>query len=109
MATTLPAGPHKLASLIDIQPGAVVSRMLTKAKGGNVTCFAFDEGEGLSEHTTPFNALIIAVEGQSVIRIADTEHVVGPGEIIHLPADIPHAVEPVTAFKMLLILIKDGQ
>jgi len=107
MPTNLPAGPHHLSSLIDIQPGSVVSRMLVKTKGGNVTCFAFDEGEGLSEHTTPFDALIIAVEGESTIRIADVEHVVTPGDIIHLPAAIPHTVEPRTPFKMLLIMLKD--
>ncbi len=81
-----------LLGLLDYQAGAVVSRTIIDKKAGTVTLFAFDEGEGLSEHTAPFDALIHVLEGQARITIAGEEHAVGAGELIIMPADKPHAV-----------------
>lgn len=100
--------PERLDSIIRPQPGAVVSRMLLKKPTGSVTLFAFDESEGLSEHTTPFDALLVAISGRAIIRIADARHDVQAGEAISLPANIPHAVEPTEAFQMLLVMLKDA-
>lgn len=101
----LPA-PVLLADLVAIQPGAVVSRTLVKTGGGTVTAFAFDTGEALSEHSAPFDALVIAVEGEAEVSISKTPHRVKPGHILRLPANEPHALKAVTPFKMLLVMIK---
>jgi len=95
------------AALIDVQPGGVVSRTIAKKKTGTVTVFAFDEGEGLSEHTTPFDALLMSLDGDADITISGTVHRVTGGEIIRLPAGEPHAVKAITRFKMLLIMIRE--
>lgn len=101
--------PIRLDALLRPQPGAVVSKMLLKKSSGSVTLFAFDEAEGLSEHTTPFDALLIAVSGRAIVRIADAEHAVETGEAISLPANIPHAVEPTEPFQMLLIMLRESR
>lgn len=80
--------------------------MLLKNAGGSITLFAFDEGEGLSEHKTPYDAFVTIVEGESKIRIADEEYSLKAGDSIVLPANIPHAVDAVTQFKLLLVMIK---
>ena len=94
------------AALVDYQPRAVVSRTLIKKAAGTVTAFAFDAGEGLSEHTAPFDALVLMVEGESEISIAGTPHRVTAGHLLRLPAGQPHAVKAVTPFKMILIMIR---
>lgn len=94
------------ASLVDYQPGAVVSKVILKNPGGTVTAFAFDAGEGLSAHTTPFDALIQILEGEARVTIGADQHVVRAGELLKLPAAIPHAVAAVSRFKMLLTMIK---
>ncbi len=99
-------GVIALSALVQYQPGAVVSRTLLKKEAGNVTAFAFDAGEGLSEHTAPFDALVLMVEGESEISIAGTPHRVTPGHLLRLPAGQPHAVKAVTQFKMILIMIR---
>ena len=96
-----------LASLALTQPGAVVSRSLVKKAAGTVTAFAFDAGEGLSEHTTPYEALVIGVEGDAEIRIGSEAHRVQAGELLTLPANRPHAVRALTPFKMLLVMIRE--
>jgi quercetin dioxygenase-like cupin family protein len=96
------------ADLIELQPGGVVSRTIVKKKTGTVTVFAFDADEGLSEHTTPFDALLMSLEGEANITISGTAHAVKTGEIIKLPAGEPHAVKATTPFKMLLIMIREG-
>ena len=101
----LPA-PVLLADIVAIQPGAVVSRTLVKTGGGTVTAFAFDTGEALSEHSAPFDALVIAVEGEAEVSISKSPHRVKTGEILRLPANEPHALKAVTPFKMLLVMIK---
>ena len=95
------------ARLIDLQSGGVVSRTIVKKKTGTVTVFAFDADEGLSEHTTPFDALLMSLNGEGDITIAGTTHRLDTGDIIRLPAGEPHAVKAVTPFKMLLIMIRE--
>ena len=97
---------RELAGMLQFQEGAVVSRVLLKNKGGSVTLFAFEKGEGLSEHTAPFEALVIAVEGEAEIEIANQPYRVKAGETITLPANQPHAVRPLSRFKMLLVMLR---
>lgn len=97
---------RNLNEMLQYQEGSIVSRMLAKNAGGSVTLFAFDAGEGLSEHTAPFDALVIGVDGKAEISIGGTPHSVSEGEALLLPAGIPHAVNPVGRFKMLLIMIR---
>ena len=96
----------QLVDLLQYQDGSIVSRVLLKNKGGTVTLFAFAEGEGLSEHTAPFDALIVVLDGGADIKIADERFKVQQGETITLPANRPHAVRASTKFKMLLIMIR---
>jgi quercetin dioxygenase-like cupin family protein len=97
----------KAADLIDLQSGGVVSRTIIKKKTGTVTVFAFDADEGLSEHTTPYDALLINLEGKADIAISGTPHSLDAGDLIKLPAGEPHSVKAVTPFKMLLIMIRE--
>jgi quercetin dioxygenase-like cupin family protein len=99
-------GAHNLTQLIDYQDGSIVSRQLAKTPGGSVTVFAFDEGEGLSEHTTPHDALLQVVDGVALIHIAGSPHLVGEGQVIELPGGVPHAVLAEQRFKMLLVMIR---
>ena len=94
------------SALVEYQPGAVVSRTLIKKTAGSVTAFAFDAGEGLSEHTAPYDALVMMIEGESEISIAGTPHRLAAGQLLRLPAGQPHAVKAVTPFKMILIMIR---
>ena len=95
-----------LASLVEYQQGAVVSREIMRSKAGTVSVFAFDAGEGLSEHTAPFEALVQVLEGEAEISIGGTPYRVKGGEAILLPAGIPHGVNAVAPFKMLLTMIR---
>jgi quercetin dioxygenase-like cupin family protein len=99
-------GAQDLAALIAVQQGAVVSRTLVNKSAGTVTLFAFDAGEGLSEHTAPYDALVHVIEGEASIRIGDQKHAVGGGQIILLPAGKPHALKATTPFRMLLTMIR---
>jgi len=96
----------QLVDLLQYQDDSIVSRVLLKNKGGTVTLFAFDEGEGLSEHTAPFDALVVVLDGKADIEIAGESFVVRQGETITLPANRPHAVKATAKFKMLLIMIR---
>jgi quercetin dioxygenase-like cupin family protein len=96
---------HELAGLAEYQDGSVVSRQVMKGDKGSVTLFAFEAGEGLSEHTTPFEALVHVLDGRARIAIAGETFSVGAGEAIILPADVPHAVHAEDRFKMLLTMI----
>ena len=100
------ARPVEPGLLIEPQAGAVVSRTVLKQPSGSVTLFAFDAGEGLSEHTTPHEALIYGLDGEAEITIGAAAHVVSPGRALHLPADVPHAVRAVSQFKMMLVMLK---
>ena len=95
-----------LADLLQYQDSSIVSRVLLKNKGGTVTLFAFDVGEGLSEHTAPFDALVVVTDGEADIDIAGEGFKVRQGETIILPANLPHALNAATKFKMLLIMIR---
>jgi len=91
---------------IKYQPGSIVSREILKREFGTITLFAFDAGQGLSEHTAPFDALVSILDGAAVITIAGTPHLVREGQIIILPANKPHALRADNKFKMMLVMIK---
>ena len=95
-----------LVDLLHYQDSSIVSCVLLKNKGGIVTLFAFDVGEGLSEHTAPFDALVVVTDGEADIEIAGESFTVRQGETIILPANQPHAVRAATKFKMLLIMVR---
>ena len=95
-----------IASLAAYQEGAVVSRQVTKAEAGNVTLFAFDAGQELSEHTAPFDALVHVLDGEAEVRISGTAYNLKAGDAIIMPANEPHALKAVTQFKMLLTMIR---
>ncbi len=95
----------KIADLAAYQEDAVVSRQITKAQGGNVTLFAFDQGQELSEHTAPFDALVQVLDGEAQIEISGKAFELKAGEAIVMPAGQPHAVRAVKRFKMLLTMI----
>jgi quercetin dioxygenase-like cupin family protein len=101
------AKTHALKDSITYNEGAVVSKVITRNKNGNITLFAFDKGQFLSEHTAPFDAVVQLIEGNAKIRIDGIENLVHEGQIIVMPAKIPHAVEASEKFKMLLTMIKD--
>ncbi len=101
-----PAQAAPVAGLIEYQSGSVVSREIVKGANGKVTLFAFDKGEGLSEHTSPFNALAQVIEGEAKITISGKPHCVKGGELILMPAGRPHALEAVERFKMVLTMIR---
>jgi len=103
---TSSAAVQSLSALLQYQTGAIVSRVLLKNKGGTVTLFAFDEGEGLSEHTAPFEALVLVIDGEAEVEIAGKAHHVSAGETITLPANVPHAVRAATRFKMMLTMLR---
>jgi quercetin dioxygenase-like cupin family protein len=96
----------KLKGLVAYQNGAIVSRTLIGREQGTVTAFAFDEDQGLSPHTAPFDALVIVVEGEVEINIAGTNHRLKEGEIVIMPANKPHALKAITKFKMILVMIR---
>jgi len=98
---------RRLNDLIDLQPGSVVSKVLAKSAAGNVTLFAFDAGEGLSEHTAPFEALVYVTEGAAAIGIGEATHDVATGDLARLPANVPHWVKARAPFKMLLIMLRE--
>lgn len=104
--TVKPAEVKTLLDLLQYQDSSIVSRVLLKNKGGTVTLFAFDAGEGLSEHTAPFDALVVVTDGEAEVQIAGESFRVRQGETIILPANRPHAVKATTKFKMLLIMIR---
>jgi quercetin dioxygenase-like cupin family protein len=95
-----------VADLIAYQDGAVVSRQIVKAEGGNVTLFAFDLGQELSEHTAPFDALVHVLDGEAEIRISGKPFILKASEAIVMPANEPHALKALKKFKMLLTMIR---
>ena len=107
-ATRIPIEPLRLKELVAYQEGAVVSRTLIAEKGGTVTVFAFDEGQGLSEHTAPYDALVIATEGKVDIKNSGKDFHLNEGEMIIMPANKAHALKAVTRFKMILVMVRSG-
>jgi quercetin dioxygenase-like cupin family protein len=96
----------RLVDLIDYQEGAVVSRTLVDRKTGTVTLFAFDEGQGLSEHTAPFDALVHILDGEVEIVISGKSLRAKEGEMVIMPANQPHALKAISKFKMILTMIR---
>jgi quercetin dioxygenase-like cupin family protein len=96
----------RIVDLIAYQEGAVVSRVIVKRETGNVTLFAFDAGQELSEHTTPYDALVQVLDGEAMITIAGRPYRLGAGDMIVMPAHRPHAVKAASRFKMLLTMIR---
>ncbi|QXE89591.1 cupin domain-containing protein [Geomonas subterranea] len=95
-----------LVNLAGYQDGAVVSRTVIDKPVGTITAFAFDAGEGLSEHTAPYDAFVQVLDGEAEINIEGTTHTVSAGEIIIMPANKPHSLRAVKRFKMLLVMIR---
>ena len=95
-----------IAEIVNYQEGSVVSRQITKAEAGNVTLFAFDAGQELSEHTAPFDALVHILDGEAEVRISGQPFQVHAGQAIILPANEPHALKATARFKMLLTMIR---
>jgi quercetin dioxygenase-like cupin family protein len=102
-----PGRKQKLASLVSYEPGSVVSRTIIDRRAGTVTLFAFDAGEGLSEHTAAYDALLYVMEGEAAVMVSGVVTEVDQGEAIVLPAGKPHSVRASTRFKMLLVMIKE--
>ncbi len=98
--------PTTLNAMIDYQTDAIVSKEIIKKSAGTVTLFAFDQGQGLSEHTAPFDALVQIIDGEARIFINGAQHTVKAGEMIIMPANKPHALQAESCFKMLLVMIK---
>ena len=98
--------PVKLADLADYQEGSVVSRTIINKKTGTVTFFAFDEGQGLSEHTAPFDALVHILDGEAEVLISGKPLHLKKGEMVIMPANQPHSLRAQKKFKMILIMIR---
>jgi quercetin dioxygenase-like cupin family protein len=98
-----------LTDLVDVAHGAIVSRVLAKSAGGNVTLFAFDRGQGLSEHTAPFDALVQVVDGTLDVTIGGNEVRLRAGEIVRMPADVPHALHAGEASRMVLTMLREHE
>lgn len=95
-----------LDNLIEYQEGSVVSRSIIDKKSGTITLFAFDENQGLSEHTAPYDAVVYVIDGQVEVTLSGKLFTLKKGEIIIMPANKPHALKAKTKFKMLLTMIK---
>ncbi len=102
-----PAKKEHLDALVSYESGSVVSRTIIDRESGTVTLFAFDKGEGLSEHTASYNAMLYVMEGEAVVTIAGVANELTGGEVIILPAGKPHSVRAATRFKMLLTMIRE--
>jgi len=96
-----------LNSLVDYQDGSVVSKEIIRKEKGTVTLFAFDKGQGLSEHTAPFDALVYIFDGKAEISLAGRQYSLKTGETIIMPANKPHSLKAIDRFKMLLVMIKE--
>jgi len=96
----------KMAELVNYQAGSIVSRTLIDKKAGTVTLFAFAEGQGLSEHTAPFDALVCILDGEAEVTISGKPFHLGQGEMIIMPANKPHALKAIKKFKMMLVMVR---
>lgn len=106
----LPPGQARdIKGLVDYAEGAVVSRTLAKNDSGSVTLFAFDAGQDLSEHTAPFDAFVHVLDGEAELIIGGTSVTAGAGQLVVMPADVPHAVRAHRRFKMLLTMLREAK
>ena len=96
-----------LATLITPTEQGIASRILAKTSGGNLTLFAFDQGQGLSEHATPYDALVLVLEGELTLTIGGTPVRALPGTVVRMPANVPHAVDAPAPARMLLVMFKE--
>ena len=108
MSEELKSRPINIENLIEYQEDSVVSREIIRKETGTVTIFAFDKGEGLSEHTAPFDAMVQIVDGTAEIIISGNKNVVKTGEMIIMPGNVPHALNAVERFKMVLTMIRSN-
>lgn len=95
-----------LSNLIDYSEGGVISKQVLKNEAGNITLFSFDKGQGLTEHTAPFDAMVQVLDGEVEIKIGGEPHILKTAESIIMPANVPHALYATEQFKMLLTMIK---
>ncbi|WKW45524.1 cupin domain-containing protein [Myroides sp. JBRI-B21084] len=107
MATFEKESIFNLENAIEYTSGGVISKQVIKSKGGNLTLFSFDKEQGLSEHKTPFDAIVLILDGEAEITIGGKLHLLKKGESIIMPANVPHALKAVERFKMLLTMIRD--
>lgn len=103
---TIIGQPFNMNEQVTYQPGSVVSRTLIDKKIGTLTLFAFDAGQGLSEHTAPFDAVVEVLDGTAAVTIDGTLHQVAAGQMIIMPANLPHSLKAEVPFKMLLVMIR---
>lgn len=106
MQEELKSNVLKMEDLIDYQEGAVVSREIIRKETGTVTIFAFDKGEGLSEHTAPFDAMVQIIDGEAEIIISGNKNYLKKGDMIIMPANEPHALNAIERYKMILTMIR---
>ncbi len=97
---------YNLKESVSYAEDSVVSKIIRKSDGGNLTLFAFDRGQNLSEHTAPYDAIVQVIEGKANITIDKKEYLLEAGDFIIMPAHVPHALEAVTQFKMLLVMVR---
>jgi quercetin dioxygenase-like cupin family protein len=102
-----PAQSLTLSSLVALTPEGIASRVLLKSAGGSVTLFAFDGGQGLSEHTSPYDALVLVLEGALSLTIGGEVVEAAPGTLVRLPANVPHAVDAVSPTRMVLTMLRE--
>jgi quercetin dioxygenase-like cupin family protein len=105
-AVAVKGKPFDLTESVTYAIGSVVSKTLLKKETGNLTLFSFDKGQGLSEHTSPYDAVVYILDGEAKISIGGEEQTVRTGQMLIMPADVPHALQADTQFKMLLIMIR---
>ncbi|MDO5665454.1 MAG: cupin domain-containing protein [Bacteroidia bacterium] len=106
MATFETGKIFSMEDSIEYSSGGVISKQVIKKQSGNVTLFSFDKDQGLTEHTSPFDAMVHVLDGETEIRIAGNPHILKKGDCIIMPANHPHALHAITPFKMVLIMIK---
>ncbi|MCX8125263.1 MAG: cupin domain-containing protein [Spirochaetes bacterium] len=100
--------PQNYCDAIDYQNNAIVSKTIIQSKGGNITLFAFDKGQSLSEHTAPYDAFVMILDGAMSITIGGKENTVNAGQALIMPANVPHALVAHKSSKMLLVMIKES-
>ncbi|HUG05704.1 MAG TPA: cupin domain-containing protein [Candidatus Limnocylindria bacterium] len=105
--TIQPAEALSVRSLITPTELGIASRILSKTSGGSLTLFAFDAGQGLTEHTSPFDAFVLVLEGSLTVTVGSTSVSATPGTVVRMPAGIPHALDAPEACRMLLIMLRD--
>jgi quercetin dioxygenase-like cupin family protein len=106
MPEELKAKPFKVEDLVEYQEGSVVSKEIIRKSAGTVTVFAFDKGEGLSEHTAPFDAMVQIIDGKAEITISGNKNILEKGDMIIMPANESHALQALERFKMILTMIR---